>query len=95
MPLVTVKMQVEVGDIGSFYPDEPPGITIENVAGLLQNVVVERAYAMVKLAAQETDLRKLWGNEAYDRLMEAGADDHEVAKRLLKSLEIELDDTSN
>ena len=89
MAKILITMEAEIDDLKSFYPNDPEGITIENVASTIHTALVCDAITkMVTTSIGEKGLIR-------DALLRNKTDDYELGKRLTEKWKIELIEDKN
>ena len=88
MAKVKITLEADVTDLKSFFPNEPKGITIENVAGVLHYALVCDANVRVLDTMMCQDHAKK--NPTIEAILRHRRDEVELGQRLMGSIKIQL-----
>lgn len=83
MAKVRVSFEVEIGDLTSYAPDDPPGISRENIVGFMQGLKLRALEQRVEASVVKDKTTRTALLKHYD-------DDVQLAARVMKSLVIEV-----
>jgi hypothetical protein len=82
MPKIRITCEVEIGDLASFFPDDPPGSSRENLVSFVRGLHL-RAFDQRIDAIQEENVA------IKEALLQHIDDDVKLAERVMESLVIE------
>lgn len=81
MPKIRVTMEAEIGDLLGYWPDNPSGVTSQNVFSLLKDLACEvMLRRMDELSKGETSVA----------LKQAYQDDRRITNRLLDTFQCDV-----
>lgn len=92
MAKIRVSFEADISDLKSLYPNDPKGITVENVADILHHALVCDANVRVldTMMCRDHDEK----NPVVEAILQHRKDEVELGQRLMRSIKIELLETS-
>lgn len=91
MPKVRIVLEAEIGDLKSYWPNRPNGITQENIGHFLMELSMHPIEQLMKTCADEKSIKKQKGGKAiYKALMRTYEEDRKLGKRLLTKYRVEI-----
>lgn len=82
MPRVKISFEAEIGDLASYYPDDPPGIMRENTIRFLYGLLREAIDGKLSVHGELPNVKAA--------MLRHYSDDEKLATRLMNNVKLEM-----